>query len=116
MLVFQNLGRFLGITNSYDSSQVKAFYCVAERQEDKVNFTCPFKNNVINLTPIRWTSLFGLDCEGVDVKSDNTFTRYDKVAFVQSISKTCMLEQGCFTSHLLSFDNNKVLKIINWTC
>jgi len=27
-----------------------------------------------------------------------------------------MLEQGCFTSHLLSFDNNKVLKIINWTC
>ena len=24
-----------------------------------------------------------------------------------------MLEQGCFTSHLLSFDNNKVLKIIN---
>jgi len=27
-----------------------------------------------------------------------------------------MMEQGCFTSHLLSFDNNKVLKIINWTC
>jgi len=27
-----------------------------------------------------------------------------------------VLEQGCFTSHLLSFDNNKVLKIINWTC
>ena len=27
-----------------------------------------------------------------------------------------MLEQGCFTSHLLSFDNNKVLKIINWIC
>ena len=24
--------------------------------------------------------------------------------------------KGCFTSHLLSFDNNKVLKIINWIC
>jgi len=30
--------------------------------------------------------------------------------------QTAMLEQGCFTSHLLSFDNNKVLKIINWIC
>jgi len=30
--------------------------------------------------------------------------------------ETNMLEQGCFTSHLLSFDNNKVLKIINWIC
>jgi len=29
---------------------------------------------------------------------------------------SAMLEQGCFTSHLLSFDNNKVLKIINWIC
>jgi len=27
-----------------------------------------------------------------------------------------VLEQGCFTTHLLSFDNNKVLKIINWIC
>jgi len=24
--------------------------------------------------------------------------------------------KGCLTSHLLSFDNNKVLKIINWIC
>jgi len=24
--------------------------------------------------------------------------------------------KGCFTNHLLSFDNNKVLKIINWIC
>jgi len=31
-------------------------------------------------------------------------------------SLTYLLEQGCFTSHLLSFDNNKVLKIINWIC
>jgi len=27
-----------------------------------------------------------------------------------------LLEQGCFTSHLLSFDNNKVIKSINWIC
>jgi len=27
-----------------------------------------------------------------------------------------LLEQGCFSSHLLSFDYNKVLKIINWIC
>ena len=30
--------------------------------------------------------------------------------------KWTVLEQGCFTSHLLSFGNNKVLKIINWIC
>ena len=29
---------------------------------------------------------------------------------------TAVLEQGCFSSHLLSFDNNKVLKVINWIC
>ena len=34
----------------------------------------------------------------------------------ETIPLTSMLEQGCFTSHLLSFDNNKVLKIINWIC
>jgi len=33
-----------------------------------------------------------------------------------SIGYAKLLEQGCFTSHLLSFDNNKVLKIINWIC
>ena len=32
------------------------------------------------------------------------------------VHKCRMLEHGCFTSHLLSFDNNKVLKIINWIC
>jgi len=35
--------------------------------------------------------------------------------FFEALPKT-VLEQGYFTSHLLSFDNNKVLKIINWTC
>lgn len=53
LLEFQKLGGFLGLKNSYDSSQIKAFYCVAERQEDKVSFVCPFKNNVVTLTPVR---------------------------------------------------------------
>jgi len=35
---------------------------------------------------------------------------------LQNERKKTLLEQGCFTSHLLSFDNNKVLKIINWIC
>ena len=30
--------------------------------------------------------------------------------------KRRLLEQRCFTSHLSSFDNNKVLKIFNWIC
>ena len=30
--------------------------------------------------------------------------------------RVCCWNKGCFTSHLLSFDNNKVLKIINWIC
>ena len=36
--------------------------------------------------------------------------------FRRCIPEEEMLEQGCFTSHLLSFDNNKVIKIINWIC
>jgi len=40
---------------------------------------------------------------------DHVFLRVNPVTSV-------VLEQGCFTSHLLSFDNNKVLKIINWIC
>jgi len=34
----------------------------------------------------------------------------------QSCVGGCCWNKGCFTSHLLSFDNNKVLKIINWIC
>jgi len=36
--------------------------------------------------------------------------------FATHLWQWIVLEQGCFTSHLLSFDNNKVLKIINWIC
>jgi len=79
------------LKNSYDSSQFKAFYCVSERQADHVSFICPFKNNVVSLTPVRWTSLTGLECEGADIESDNRFTDYDKIVFVQSISKSCII-------------------------
>ena len=37
-------------------------------------------------------------------------------AIPEPVVETVVLEQGCFTSHLLSFDNNKVIKIINWIC
>lgn len=51
LLVYLNLGTFLGLKNSYDSSQIKAFYCIAERQEDRVRAVCPFKNQAVILTP-----------------------------------------------------------------
>ena len=47
---------------------------------------------------------------------------------LEDLLRGCVLEQGgtwdshlcwnkgCFTNHLLSFDNNKVLNIINWIC
>jgi len=40
LLTFQNLGRFLELKNLYDSSKVKAFYCVVERVDDGVSFVC----------------------------------------------------------------------------
>jgi len=112
LLEFQNLGRFLGLKNSYDSSQVKAFYCVAERQEDKVSFVYPFKNNVVTLTHVRGSSLVGLGCDGIDVENDNAFTRYDKYGFVDRISKTCVgaLEYSNFSDMQLKCAD----KILHW--
>jgi len=46
---------------------------------------------------------------------DNYFD-YLQMAEQNQNHQMIVLEQGCFTSHLLSFDNNKVLKIINWIC
>jgi len=91
LLVFQNLGRFLGLRNSYDSSQVKAFYCVVERTDDGGSFVCQFKKKVVSLSPKIWENLTGLVCEGVNLESDSTFATYDKIAFVQSISKSCIM-------------------------
>jgi len=90
LLVFQNLGTFLGLKNSYDSSQVKAFYCIAERQLDNVSFICPFKNHVVTLSPSMWSNLTGMECAGVDIESEDVFARYDKNSFVGSISKSCI--------------------------
>jgi hypothetical protein len=112
LLVFQKLGNFLGLKNSYDSSQVKAFYCAAERQQDNVSFVCPFKNRVVTLTPTIWASVAGLECVGVDIESENVFADYDKVSFVQSISKTCIapLEYSNFSAMQLKC----VDRILHW--
>jgi len=51
MLLDEAYDRYLNsFHNSYDLSQVKAFYCAAERQSDNVSFVCPFKNCVVTLT------------------------------------------------------------------
>jgi len=112
LLVYQNLGTLLGLKNSYDSSQVKAFYCVAERQQDNVSFVCPFTNRVVTLTPTIWASVAGLECVGVDIESENVFADYDKVSFVQSISKSCIapLEFSNFSVMQLKCDD----KILHW--
>jgi len=70
---------------------VKAFYCVAERLDNGVSFVCQFKNDVVSLSPDSWSNLTGLACEGVNIESGTTFTNYDKIAFVQSISKSCIV-------------------------
>ena len=38
-----------------------------------------------------WSNLTGLACDGVNIESDTTFANYDKIAFVQSISKACIV-------------------------
>jgi len=112
LLVYQNLGTFLGLKKSYDSSQIKAFYCVAERQQDNVSFVCPFKNRVVTLTTRIWASVAGFECAGVDIESENVFADYDKVSFVQSISKYCIapLEFSNFSAMQLKCDD----KILHW--
>jgi len=62
LLVFQNLGRFLELKNAYGSSQVKAFYCIAERIGNGVSFMCQFKNHDVSLSPSSWTNLTRLVC------------------------------------------------------
>ena len=49
-------------------------------------------------------------------QSNEVFTPYYIELTKYQMVRLTLLEQGCFTSHLLSFDNNKVLKIINWIC
>lgn len=112
MLVYRNLGTFLGLKNSYDSSQIKAFYCIVERQEDRVSFVCPFKNQAAILTPRIWASVTGLDCVGVEIEDANVFANYDKISFVQNISKSCIapLKFSNFSVMQLKSDD----RILHW--
>jgi len=112
LLVHQNLGRFLGLRNSYESSQVKAFYYVAERSDDGVGFVCQFKGHVVHSNPEIWARLTGLECTGVDIESENVFAGYDKNSFVVSISKACIapLEYSNFNVMQLRCDD----RILHW--
>jgi len=87
LLVFQKMDKFVGLKDSYDESQVKAFFCNAQRQ-DGVSFECPFKTVWVSLNPEKWDTLVGLDCGGVDLEAKETFSNYNKVDFVKSVSKT----------------------------
>jgi len=112
LLAFQNLRTFLGLRNLYDPSQVKAFYCIFERQPDNVSFTCPFNKCVVTLTPSKWAGLVGLGCDGVDIESADVFPGYNKESLVQSISKTCVapVEHSNFSAMQLKCDD----KILHW--
>jgi len=48
MLGFQKLGKFVGLKDGYDESQIKTFYCNAQRQ-DGASFKCAFKNIRVSL-------------------------------------------------------------------
>ena len=86
-LSFQNLCTFVGLKKGYDESQIKAFYCNAQRQ-DAVSFECAFKNVRVSLNLGKWDSLVQLDCTGVDIEVKDTFANYNKIDFVKSVSKT----------------------------
>jgi len=112
LLVHQNLGTFLGLKNSYDSSQIKAFYHVVERQHDNVSFVCPFKNRVVTLNPRIWASVAGLECAGVNIQNENVFVDYDKDSLVQGISKSFIapLEFPNFSAMQLKCDD----RMLHW--
>ena len=99
---FQNLGSFVELKKGHDESQIKAFYCNAQRQ-DGVSFECSFKNVRVSLNPEKWESLVDLDCNGVDIEVKDTFTNYNKIDFVKSVSKTGFGE--------LSFSNFSPLQL-----
>jgi len=101
-LSFQNLCTFVGLKKGYDESQIKAFYCNAQRQ-DGVSFECAFKMFGYHSTPKKWDSLVQLDCNGVDIEFKDTFANYNKIDFVKSVSKTGFGE--------LSFSNFSPLQL-----
>ena len=102
MLGFQKLDMFVGLKDDYDESQIKAFYCNAQRQ-DGVSFECSFKNVRVSLNLDKWDTLVGLDCGVVDLEAKETFSNYNKIDFVKSVSKTGFGE--------LSFSNLSPLQL-----
>jgi len=102
LLSFQNLGSFVQLKKGYDESQIKAFYCNAQWQNG-VSFECAFKNIRVSLNLEKWDSLVHLDCNGVDIEVKDTFTNYNKIDFVKSVSKTGFGE--------LSFSNFSLLQL-----
>ena len=67
---------------------------------------------MVTLTPTIWASIEGLECAGVDIESENVFAGYDKISFVQSISKTGIvpLEYSNFSAMQLKCDD----RILHW--
>jgi len=86
-LSFQNLGTFVELKRGYNESQIKAFYCNAQRQ-DGVSIECAFKNVRVSLNSEKWDSLVELDCSGLDLEVKDTFANYNKIYFVKSVSNT----------------------------
>ena len=102
LLRFQNLGTFVELKKGYDESQIKPLYCNVERQ-DSVSFECAFKIVRVSLNLEKWNTLVQLDCSGVDIEVKDTFTNYNKIDFVKSVSKTGFGE--------LSFSNFSPLQL-----
>ena len=103
LLSFQNLGLFVQLKKGCDESQIKAFYCNAQRQ-DGVSFELSFKNVRVSLNPEKWESLVDLDCNGVEIEVKDTFSNYNKIDFAKSVSKTGFGE--------LSFSNFTISMIV----
>lgn len=86
MLAFQKLDKFVSLKDNYDESQIKAFYCNSQRQEG-VSFECVFKNAIVTLNPEKWSTFVGLDYDGSDFEASDTLANYNKVEFVNNVSK-----------------------------
>lgn len=80
LLNFQNLGSFVELKKWYDESQIKAFYCNAQRQ-DNVSFQCAFKNVWASLNLEKWDYLVQLDCSGVEIEVKDTLANCNTPIF-----------------------------------
>ena len=75
-----------------------------------------FINGFLKLQTNFWFKQFQYSDEAQDNGHSTWFIRSSEwISCGLCIPEECW-NKACFTSHLLSFDNNKVLKIINWIC